>query len=156
MPPLSDVHLQIKEATRRFADEAIRPVAEELDRDERFPAEIYQQMGELGLFGITVPEALGGAGMDVRADAIVMEELSRAYASIADQCGLVELAATLLSEHGTTVQQQRYLGPILQAHQRAAYCITESEAGSDVSGIKTTAERTPQGWKLQGSKLWIH
>ena len=154
--PLSEVHEQIKDVTRRFANEVIRQAAEALDRDERFPAEIYQQMGELGLFGITVPDSLGGAGMDVLAYAVVMEELSRGYASIADQCGLVELAGTLLTVHGTAAQQQRYLKPILRAAKRAAYCITEAEAGTDVSGIKTTAERTPQGWRLNGSKLWIH
>ena len=154
--PLSEVHEQIKDVTRRFANQVIRPAAEALDRDERFPAEIFQQMGELGLFGITVPDTLGGAGMDVQAYAIVMEELSRGYASVADQCGLVELAGTLLSVHGTPAQQQRYLQPIIRAEKRAAYCITEAEAGTDVSGLKTTAERTEEGWHLNGSKLWIH
>ena len=153
---LSETHEQIKDVTRRFANEVIRPAAEALDRDERFPTEIYEQMGRLGLFGITVPEALGGAGMDGRAYAIVMEELSRGYASVADQCGLVELAGTLLSAHGTPEQQRRYLGALMTAEKRAAYCITEAEAGSDVSGIKTTAERTDTGWRLSGSKLWIH
>jgi alkylation response protein AidB-like acyl-CoA dehydrogenase len=154
--PLSAMHEQIRDVTRRFADEVIRPAAEALDRDERFPAEIYQRMGELGLFGITVPDRLGGAGMDALAYAIVMEELSRGYASIADQCGLVELAGTLLTAHGTPEQQARYLEPLMQARKRAAYCITEAEAGTDVSGIKSSAERTDRGWRLNGSKLWIH
>jgi alkylation response protein AidB-like acyl-CoA dehydrogenase len=153
---LSETHQQIKDAARRFANAVIRPAAEVLDRDERFPAEIYEQMGEIGLFGITVPDALGGAGMDVVAYAVVMEELSRGYASIADQCGLVELAGTLLTAHGTAEQQQRYVKPLLLAKKRAAYCITEAEAGTDVSGIRTTAERSERGWRLSGSKLWIH
>ena len=142
--------------TRRFADEVIRPQAAELDRDERFPAETYARMAKLGLFGITVPEALGGAGMDVRAYAVVMEELSRGYASIADQCGMRELIGTLLSSHGTPAQRERYLGPVLRAEKHPAYCITEADAGSDVSGIRTTAIRTETGWRLDGSKLWIH
>jgi alkylation response protein AidB-like acyl-CoA dehydrogenase len=154
--PLAEVHQQIQDVTRRFADEVIRPAAEALDREERFPEEIYRQMGEIGLFGITVPEQLGGAGMDVLAYAVVMEELSRGYASVADQCGLVELAGTLLTAHGTADQQRRYLKPLIHASKRAAYCITEAEAGTDVSGIKTTAERTGRGWRLSGSKLWIH
>ncbi|HEU5284029.1 MAG TPA: acyl-CoA dehydrogenase family protein, partial [Burkholderiales bacterium] len=83
-------------------------------------------------------------------------ELSRGYACVADQCGLVELAGTLLTAHGSAAQQQRYLAPILRAEKLAAYCITEAEAGSDVSGIKTTAERSAGGWRLHGSKLWIH
>lgn len=152
----SETHRQIRDVTRRFATEVIRPVAEELDRDERFPEEIYRQMGEMGLFGITVPGELGGAGMDALAYSIVMEELSRGYASIADQCGLVELAGTLLTAHGSETQQQRYLQPLLRAHKRAAYCITEAEAGTDVSGIRTVAEKTASGWRLSGSKLWIH
>jgi alkylation response protein AidB-like acyl-CoA dehydrogenase len=78
--PLSEIHQQISDVTRRFATEVIRPAAEELDREERFPEEIYRQMGELGLFGITVPGDLGGAGMDALAYSIVMEELSRGYA----------------------------------------------------------------------------
>jgi alkylation response protein AidB-like acyl-CoA dehydrogenase len=154
--PLSEIHQQISDVTRRFATEVIRPAAEELDREERFPEEIYRQMGELGLFGITVPGDLGGAGMDALAYSIVMEELSRGYASIADQCGLVELAGTLLTQHGSEAQQKRYMKPLLLAQKRAAYCITEAEAGSDVSGIRTTAEKTAEGWRLNGSKLWIH
>jgi alkylation response protein AidB-like acyl-CoA dehydrogenase len=154
--PLAQIHEQIRDVTRRFANAVIRPAAEALDRDERFPAEIYRQMGELGLFGITVPDTLGGAGMDALAYAIVMEELSRGYASVADQCGLVELAGTLLTAHGSAEQQRRYLEPLLRAAKRAAYCITEAEAGTDVSGIKTIVERTDTGWRLNGSKLWIH
>lgn len=102
---LTETHQQIREMTRKFADEVIRPQAEELDREERFAAEIYQQMGELGLFGITVPEEYGGVGLDAVAYAVVMEELSRGYASIADQCGLVELLGTLLSKYGDDAQR---------------------------------------------------
>jgi alkylation response protein AidB-like acyl-CoA dehydrogenase len=153
---LSDTHEQIRDLTRRFADQVVRPAAEALDREERFPAEIYARMAELGLLGLAVPDEYGGAGMDVQAFAIVMEELSRGYASVADQCGLVELVGGLLAAHGTPEQRERHLGPILRAEERAAYCITEAEAGSDVSGIRTTAERTSSGWRLNGSKLWIH
>jgi alkylation response protein AidB-like acyl-CoA dehydrogenase len=153
---LSETHQQIQDVTRRFANEVIRPVAEELDREERFPQEIYTQLGELGLFGITVPEEFGGAGLDTQAYAIAMEELSRGYASIADQCGLVELVSTLLSVHGNDEQRKKYLGNLLRAEKRAAYCITEAGAGTDVSGIKTTATRTSDGWIINGAKLWIH
>ncbi|MFY8152015.1 MAG: acyl-CoA dehydrogenase family protein, partial [Hyphomicrobiales bacterium] len=83
---LSDTHRDIQEMVRRFADAVIRPAADRLDREERFPQEIYAQMAELGLFGITAPAEMGGAGLDARAYALVMEELSRGYASIADQC----------------------------------------------------------------------
>ncbi|HKC44619.1 MAG TPA: acyl-CoA dehydrogenase family protein [Burkholderiales bacterium] len=155
-PLLTDRHRLIAETVRRFADRRIRPIAGELDETEAFPAEIYREMAGLGLFGVTVPEKLGGAGSDVRAYAVVMEELSRGYASVADQCGLVELVATLLAEHGTAAQQARYLRPLLRAERRCAYALTEPEAGSDLANVRTTATRTAKGWTLTGSKIWIH
>lgn len=153
---LSDEHLQIQEMTRRFSQEVIRPQAELLDREELFPADIYSQMGELGLFAISVPEAHGGLGMDALTYAVVMEELAAGYASVADQCGLVELLSTLLSQYGNDTQRKRWMENLAKANLRGAYCITEAGAGSDISGIKTTAVRDGDGWRLSGSKLWIH
>ena len=82
---LTDTHREIRETARRFAQAVVRPQAEALDRDEPFPHDIYMQMGSLGLFGITTPAELGGAGLDALSYALVMEELSRGYASVADQ-----------------------------------------------------------------------
>jgi alkylation response protein AidB-like acyl-CoA dehydrogenase len=151
-----DVYSQIHDTARRFASSHIRPRAAGLDESEEYPSDVYAEMAALGLFGITVPTAFGGAGLDALSYALVMEELSRGYASVADQCGLVELIGTLLSVHGTDGQRQHYLHDILAARKRVAYCITEAEAGTDVSGIKTTAIRDGSGWRLSGSKLWIH
>jgi alkylation response protein AidB-like acyl-CoA dehydrogenase len=151
-----DRHRAIAEMVRDFAATEIKPRAAALDESESYPEELYRDMARLGLFGITTPEALGGLGADVVSYAIVMEELARGYASVADQCGLVELVATLLSEHGTPAQQARYLGPLLAFERRCAYCITEPEAGSDVSGVRTTAARDGSGFRLTGEKIWIH
>ena len=153
---MEERHEALREATRAFAEGEIRPLAEELDRSERFPAELYARMAELGMFGITLPERLGGVGADTVAYAAVMEELSRGYSSVADQCGLVELVGTLLSGHGTPAQQAEYLRPLLRADRRCAYALTEAEAGSDLAGIRTIARRTADGWVLSGGKLWIH
>jgi len=152
---LTEMQEQVRDMARGFADEVIRPVAEALDRDERFPDELYKEMAKLGLFGIGVPEEMGGAGFDTLTYAIVMEELSRGYASVADQCGLVELISSLLVRHGTDAQR-RLLAPILAMQTKVAYCITEPEAGTDVSGIRTTAELDGDGWRLNGGKIWIH
>lgn len=152
---LTETQDQVRDMTRAFADEVIRPAAEALDRDECFPAEIYDEMAGLGLFGIGVPEALGGPGFDTLTYAVVMEELSRGYASVADQCGLVELISTLLVRHGTPAQQM-LLPEVLAMRRKVAYCITEPEAGTDVSGIRTTATRDGDGWVLNGGKIWIH
>ena len=153
---LSETHQQIRDMARQFAEDVVRPVAGELDRQARFPREIYGEMGKLGLFGITVPEEHGGPGFDTLAYALVMEELSRGYASVADQCGLVELIATLLVRHGTPEQRERLLGPALSADSLVSYCLTEPEAGTDLAGIRTTARRSRGGWRLDGSKIWIH
>ncbi len=152
---LTDAHEQVREMVRSFADEVIRPAAEALDCEESFPSAVYGEMAKLGLFGIGVPPQLGGPGFDTLAYAVVMEELSRGYSSVADQCGLVELICTLLVRHGTPAQQ-RYLSDIMGMRAKVAYCITEPEAGSDVSGIRTTAVKDGQGWRLNGGKIWIH
>lgn len=153
---LSATHEQVRDMARQFAEDVIRPQAEALDREERFPAELYLQMGELGLFGIGVPEEEGGPGFDTLAYALVMEELCKGYASVADQCGLVELVSSLLVRHGTATQKAQWLKPLLSAEKKGAYCITEPEAGTDVSGIRTTADRDGSGWRLNGGKIWIH
>jgi alkylation response protein AidB-like acyl-CoA dehydrogenase len=151
-----EIYGQIRDMARAFADGVIRPVTAELDRDERFPSEIYRQMADLGLFGITVPAELGGVGLDSYAYAIVMEELSRGYASVADQCGVVELIGTLLTRYGSAAQQAAWLPDVVAARKLVSYCITEADAGSDVAGIRSLAVRHDGGWRLNGTKLWIH
>ncbi len=153
---LSDTNAQVRDAARAFAENAIRPIAAELDAEERFPGGLYEEMGQLGLFGISVPEKMGGPGLDTLAYALVMEELSRGYASVADQCGLIELIATLLVQHGTEEQRESLLSDVMAARTRVAYCITEAEAGTDVAAIRTKAVRDGEGWILNGSKIWIH
>ena len=156
-PKLSaEIYNQIGDTARRFAETRVKPAARDLDETESFPAEIYAEMAELGLFGITVPEEFGGAGLDALSYALVMEELSRGYASVADQCGLVELIGTLLSVHGSPAQRQAHLADVLATRKRVSYCITEAEAGTDVSGVKTMATRDGDGFRLSGSKIWIH
>jgi alkylation response protein AidB-like acyl-CoA dehydrogenase len=152
---LTETHIQVRDMARSFADTVLKPIAEELDREERFPAEIYDKMAGLGLFGIGVPEELGGPGFDTLTYALVMEELARGYSSVADQCGLVELICTLLVRHGTA-NQKAMLADVLSMRKKIAYCITEPEAGTDVSGIRTTATPNGDGWILNGGKIWIH
>src|SRR3990167_3590145 len=137
---LTETHVQVRDMARDFADQVIRPVAEGLDRDETFPAGLYDEMAKLGLFGIGVPEALGGPGFDTLTYALVMEELSRGYASVADQCGLLELISTLLVRHGTA-RQQALLGDILAMKTKVAYCITEAEAVADLGFVLARTDK---------------
>jgi len=152
---LTDVQIQVRDMARAFAANVIKPAAEELDAQERFPFEIYHEMAKLGLFGIGVPEEMGGPGFDTLTYAVIMEELSRGYASIADQCGLVELIATLLVRYGNAAQRQ-LLGDILAMQSKVAYCITEAEAGTDVAAIRTEAVADGNDFILNGEKIWIH
>jgi alkylation response protein AidB-like acyl-CoA dehydrogenase len=152
----SERHDLIRDTIRSFAEAEIRPLAAALDDEHRFPAELYKTMCGHGMMGVTIPEAHGGAGGDALAYALVMEELSRGYASVADQCGLVELVSTLLTQHGTPAQIERYLKPLLKGERRCAYALTEAEAGSDLAGLKTSGRRDGAGWVLDGGKLWIH
>lgn len=153
---LTETHVQVRDMARDFANDVVRPVAQELDQNEKFPHDIYRQMAKLGLFGICVPQDMGGPGFDTLAYALIMEELSWGYASVADQCGLVELITTLLVRHGTKAQREKWLPDVLSMEKLVAYCITEPEAGTDVSGIRTEAVRDGDGWVLNGGKIWIH
>lgn len=146
----------LREMVREFTAARIAPVVAELDETERFPSEIYQEMGGLGLFGITVAEDEGGAGGTVADYITVMEELSYGYASVADQCGLVELVASLLVAHGTPDQREQYLPGLLAGTLRCSYALTEAAAGSDLGGLATTARRDGDDWILNGEKVFIH
>ena len=146
---------QVRDMARDFADQVIRPAAEALDRDERFPAEIYDQMARLGLFGIGVPEAMGGPGFDTltyaRGDGRAVARLCQRGRSMR-ACG-ADLDAAGAPRIGA---QRASLPDILAMKTKVAYCITEAEAGTDVSGIRTTAVRDGDGWVLNGGKIWIH
>ncbi|MBO3747806.1 acyl-CoA dehydrogenase family protein [Streptosporangiaceae bacterium NEAU-GS5] len=146
----------VRDLVRDFTAKHVIPAAGAIDESPRFPAEIYREMAAAGLFGITVPAELGGAGARALDYLHVMEGLSFGYASIADQCGLVELVGTLLAEHGTPAQRERYLRPLLAAEIFCAYALTEAGAGSDLRGITTRAKAAPDGWILDGEKIFIH
>lgn len=151
-----DDHALIRAAARAFADKEIRPYAAALDEEEAFPAEIYRKAAKAGFFGVSLPESDGGIGLDHLAYAIVMEEISRGYASVADELGNVEMIGNLLVGLGTPDQKKRYLGPLLAGDAVSAFAISEAEAGSDVANIRTTARRAGDDWIINGEKLWIH
>jgi alkylation response protein AidB-like acyl-CoA dehydrogenase len=146
----------LTDTVRSFVAAEVRPIAAELDETERFPAEVYEQMGRLGLLGVTVPAADGGSGGGVRDYVDVMEELAYGYASVADQCGLVELVGSLLAGFGTAAQKDSYLPGLLAGTLRCAYALTEPGAGSDLGGLATAARRDGEGWVLTGEKVFIH
>src|SRR5581483_1974593 len=113
------------------------------------------EMAALDLFGITVPVEHGGVGARALDYLHVMEGLSFGYASVADQCGLVEIVSTLLAAHGTDDQRAKYLPDLLSAQRFCAYALTEPQAGSDLRGIATRARADGDGWVLDGEKVFI-
>lgn len=153
---LTEEQKMVREMAKKFADTEIVPVARENDILERFPLAIIRKMGPLGLLGGPVPEAYGGAGLDFISDAIIFEEIGRACSSVRTivsvQVSLVELS---ILRWGTEEQKKKYLPALCKGEILGAFAITEPEAGSDAAGIKTSANKTPDGWALNGSKTWI-
>lgn len=153
---LTEEQKMIQDMSRKFAEKEIKPVATELDRTHRHPAEICAKMGELGLMGITIPEQYGGAGMDYICYAVAMIEISKACAS----CGVIMSVCNSLYNfpvyaYGTEEQKQQYLPPVASGKVLGCYGLTEAGAGSDPAGMKTTAVLDGDQWLINGVKRFI-
>ena len=126
---------------RQFADEQILPNAEHYDHEDEFPEPIVEQMKELGLFGVTIPEEYGGMGLDLTTYAMIVEELSRGWISISGIINTHFIGSYLLMKFGTDEQKQKYLPRMATGEIRAAFSLSEPELGSDVQAIKTRPRR---------------
>ena len=158
--PLSektDEQRAITEMVRQFADEQIIPNAEHYDHEDSFPEPIVEQMKELGLFGVTIPEEYGGMGLDLTTYTMIVEELSRGWISISGIVNTHFIGSYLLMKFGTEEQRQRYLPRMATGEIRAAFSLSEPECGSDVQAIKTTARKTDDGgrYEINGTKMWV-
>jgi alkylation response protein AidB-like acyl-CoA dehydrogenase len=140
---------------RDFVDAEIRPVAREWEHEGRYPGEIIQQMKQMGLFGLTVPEEYGGMAADIVSMAIVFEEISRAWMGIAGILGSHSLSCAMIARHGTAEQKQRYLPELATGERRTGIGLTEPDAGTDLQGIKTRATRNGDEYVVRGTKIWI-
>src|ERR671921_830129 len=137
---LSDDHELIRRTVRDFARQEVAPVAEELDREKRFPYEIVAKLGELGLMGIPFPEEYGGAGGDSLAYALAVEELTRADSSVAiTMCAHTSLGTQPIYLFGSDEQKERYLPDLCAGRKLGAFGLTEPEAGSDAGNVRTRA-----------------
>lgn len=140
---------------RDFAEKEIMPVAAEYDEQEKFPFAVLQKMWETGLVNYSVPEELGGAGLDTFTSCLVTEELGRACAGIATTASANSLAFYPILLAGTEEQQKRLLPPITTQGKFASFCLTEPNAGSDAASVATTAKTVDGGYELNGSKCFI-
>ena len=153
---LSEEQTQIRATARQFAEEVIKPRAEEMDRTGEFPLEIVRQMGALGLLGLPFPEKYGGAGADYLSYCLAIEEIGRGDASLGITMEAhVSLGASPFYLFGSEEQKQRYLVPLAQGTALWAFGLTESEAGSDSGSTQTRAERQGDQWVINGSKMFI-
>jgi isovaleryl-CoA dehydrogenase len=146
----------LRDMVHRFAQEQIAPRAAEIDATNRFPRDLMPKMGELGLHGITVPEADGGAGMGYLAHVIAMEEVSRASASLALSYGAhSNLCINQIARNGTDAQKARYLPGLISGEQVGALAMSEPGSGSDVVSMKLRADKRNDRYVLNGNKMWI-
>jgi alkylation response protein AidB-like acyl-CoA dehydrogenase len=141
---------------RQFADEQIIPNAEHFDHEDEFPTDIVEQMKELGLFGVTIPEEYGGMGLDLTTYVMIVEELSRGWISISGVINTHFIGSYLLMKYGTDEQKDKYLPRMATGEIRAAFSLSEPELGSDVAAIKTAAKKLDDGrYEINGQKMWV-
>jgi alkylation response protein AidB-like acyl-CoA dehydrogenase len=153
----TDEQKAITEMVRQFVDEQIIPNAEHYDHEDSFPEPIVEQMKELGLFGVTIPEEYGGMALDLTTYAMIVEELSRGWISISGVVNTHFIGSYLLMKFGTDEQKGHFLPKMATGEIRAAFSLSEPEVGSDVQGIKAVAKKDPASgeWLLNGQKMWV-
>jgi isovaleryl-CoA dehydrogenase len=146
----------IRETTQRFASDKIAPIAAEIDEKDEFPKDLWPQMGELGLHGITVEEEYGGLGLGYLEHVIAQEEIARASASVGLSYGAhSNLCVNQIRRWGNDEQKKRYLPKLISGDHVGALAMSEATAGSDVVGMKLKAEKVGNGYRLNGTKFWI-
>ncbi len=146
----------IRETTARFAADRIAPLAAEIDASNSFPRQLWPQMGELGLHGITVEEEFGGLGLGYLEHVVAMEEVSRASASVGLSYGAhSNLCVNQIRRWGTDEQKHRYLPSLISGEHVGALAMSEAGSGSDVLSMRLRAERRGDGYVLNGAKFWI-
>jgi len=146
----------LRTTVRDFAEERIAPLAAEIDRTDRFPIELWPEMGAIGLHGITVEEEYGGAGMGYLAHCVAMEELSRGSASVGLSYGAhSNLCVNQIRRNGNDVQKRKYLPKLISGEHVGALAMSEPEASSDVVSMRLRADRKGDRYVLNGTKLWI-
>ena len=153
----SDEHDELRRNVRSFVERELLPNAEEWERAESFPKEIFERVGELGFFGMKFPPEVGGSGPDLLADAVVTEEFARCgSAGVSASFGAhKDLACLYLYNFGDESQHRRWLGPAIEGRLVGGFAVTEPDAGSDVASIKCVARRDGDDWVLNGAKIFI-
>ena len=152
----TDEQKELRRTVKRFVDEQLRPVADEIDKRHEIPHHIIETMAELGFLGVVYPEEYDGAGMGEMGYCILQEEISRACASTATFIGAHQsIGGMTIHKFGNEQQKKKYLAPMARGEMIGAYALTEPESGSDAMGMKTTALKKGDRWIVNGTKIWI-
>jgi alkylation response protein AidB-like acyl-CoA dehydrogenase len=147
---------EIRETAAAFADREVAPYAAELDREDRFPAETFEKLADMGFMGLCVPEEHGGAGADFLSYVLLLEEISRADAGVGVTLAVHTSAGTLpILMYGTEDQKSRWVPDLARGAKIGCFALTEPEAGSDAAAIAARAERVDGGYRLSGHKQWV-
>jgi alkylation response protein AidB-like acyl-CoA dehydrogenase len=153
---LTDSQREVVALVREFVDAEVIPVANTLEHADEYPTKIVEQMKEMGIFGLMIPEEFGGLGESLLTYALVVEEIARGWMSISGIINTHFIVAYLLLQHGTDEQKQRYLPRMATGEVRGAFSMSEPGCGSDVSAIRTRAEqRDDQTYVINGQKMWL-
>ncbi|HYR09034.1 MAG TPA: acyl-CoA dehydrogenase family protein [Longimicrobium sp.] len=153
---MTEEQQQIRDLAREFAENELRPHAEEWDREAHFPREVIQKLGELGFLGMLLPEQYDGLALDTLAYVVALEEIARGDASVAVAMSVHNsLPTQMILAHGTDAQKERWLGPMARGELLGAFSLSEPDAGSDAAGMAATARRADGGWILNGAKAWV-
>ena len=155
MPTLNDEEQAILELVTRFVDKEVRPVVHDLEQANSYPDRLIEQMKEMGVFGLAIPEPYGDFAVSTTCYAKVTEELARGWMSLAGAFGGHSVVSTLLVRFGTPEQRERYLPVMATGELRATMALTEPDGGSDLQAIRTVARKVDGGYVVDGTKTWI-
>nr|WP_217911285.1 acyl-CoA dehydrogenase family protein [Myxococcus sp. AM011] len=153
---MTETQTLIRETARKFARERVAPLARELDRQERFPTEIFKELGELGLLGVNIPAKYGGSEAGAVSYALAMMEMAAADASTSVAMAVTNMCAELINAFGTEAQREKYVTRLTSGEAVAgSFALSEPHAGSDPGALMTSAVRRGDSWVINGSKQWI-
>ncbi|CAE6785475.1 acyl-CoA dehydrogenase family protein [Paraburkholderia nemoris] len=153
---LDQDHQMVRDAVRTFVREAVTPYAAQWDRERTFPKDVHRQLAELGAYGVLVPEAYGGAGMDALALALILEEIAAGDGGTSTAISVNNCpVCSILLTYGNDAQKRDWLTPLARGEMLGAFCLTEPQAGSDASALRTTATRDGDSYVLNGVKQFI-
>ena len=152
---MNELQKELQETVKRFRQDKIEPHMEHDDRDAKFRMEIFNEMGQLGLTGVTTDEQYGGMSLGYEDFCVVLEEIAKSSVAYAVTVSVSGMVQAILQKFGNEEQKQKYLPALASGEEIGSFCLSESHSGSDAAALKTTAKKVEGGYILNGSKMWI-